>query len=314
MSIKIGEYIQKLRESNNLSQRRLGELAEVSNTEISRIESGERQEVSPSVLKAIAPFLGVSYGKLMQVAGYIETAGRILKRRREHLDIPVEKCAELSGLSPEIISAIEDFLDAEEIVLEAWVKYGMSLNLNRSQVLLIKSYDFMTFNIDQFDRIFTASIISSSQENEHEKIKLEFAEYIDLYVKPTEKMVKIPVLGVIRAGLPIHTQDNIIGYETLPAKEVNDGDYFYLQVTGDSMVDAHILPNSRILVRRQKDLKDGEIGVFLIKGDESSVKRITRNDGKIILYAANSAYPPQMYNPNDVEILGKVVKVETKFE
>lgn len=312
--MNINEYIQELREASNLSQRRLGELSGVSNTEISRIESGERKEVSPSILKAIAPFLGVSYGKLMQVAGYIDTAGNILKKRREHMGITIKKCAELSGLPVETISNIENFLDAEEISLEAWIKYGAALNLNRSQVLLIKSYDFMTFNIDHFERIFPASIVSRSQDNEKEAIKKEFTEYIDLYIRPTEKMVKIPVLGIIHAGMPIHTQDNIIDYETLPIKEVNDGDYFYLQVTGDSMVDAHILPNSRILIRRQKNLKDGEIGVFLIRGDESSVKRITRTDGKIILYAANSAYVPQMYDPNDVEILGKVVKVETRFE
>lgn len=68
----IGEYIKILRKEKGLSQRVLGELANVSNTEISRIESGERIKPSPEILKAIAPHLGVDYLDLMRKANYIE--------------------------------------------------------------------------------------------------------------------------------------------------------------------------------------------------------------------------------------------------
>ncbi|WIF95094.1 helix-turn-helix domain-containing protein [Caminicella sporogenes] len=67
-----GAYIKNLRKEKGLSQRRLAEMAKVSNTEISRIESGERQKPSPLILKAIAPHLGVSYSELMKKAGYLE--------------------------------------------------------------------------------------------------------------------------------------------------------------------------------------------------------------------------------------------------
>lgn len=69
--MEIGKYISELRNEKGLSQRKLAELSGVSNTEISRIESGERKKVSPEILKALAPHLGVSYEKLMEVAGYI---------------------------------------------------------------------------------------------------------------------------------------------------------------------------------------------------------------------------------------------------
>jgi SOS-response transcriptional repressor LexA/DNA-binding Xre family transcriptional regulator len=307
----IHEFIQKLREDRNLSQRRLGELSGISNTEISRIESGERKEVSPLILKAIAPHLGVSYGKLMQVAGYIDTAGNILKKRRESMDIPLEKCAEYSRLPVDTVAKIENNLEAEEVSIEDWVSYGKALNLNRSQVLLIKSYDFMTFNIDHFDRIFTANIVTPNYD---EILKNEFVEYIDSYLKPIGKMARIPVLGIIHAGMPIHTEENIIDYEVLPVAEVSDGDYFYLEVTGDSMIEAHILPGSRILVRQQESLKDGEIGVFLIKDEETCVKKIMRSRRSVVLYAANKEYAPQIYDDGDVKIFGKVIKTVIRFE
>ncbi|MCR4437319.1 MAG: transcriptional regulator [Peptococcaceae bacterium] len=67
-----GTYFRNLREKRGLSQRQLAELAKISNTEISRLESGERQKPSPLILKAVAPYLGVSFSELMKEAGYIE--------------------------------------------------------------------------------------------------------------------------------------------------------------------------------------------------------------------------------------------------
>jgi transcriptional regulator with XRE-family HTH domain len=70
--MKFGEHLKALRKEKNLTQKELGELAGFSNTEISRIESGDRQKPSPAILKAIAPHLGVSYEELLKWAGYLE--------------------------------------------------------------------------------------------------------------------------------------------------------------------------------------------------------------------------------------------------
>ena len=67
-----GEYIRKLRKDCKLSQRDLAEKSGISNAEISRIESGERKNPAPAILKAIAPHIGVTYEELLQMAGYIE--------------------------------------------------------------------------------------------------------------------------------------------------------------------------------------------------------------------------------------------------
>jgi transcriptional regulator with XRE-family HTH domain len=70
--MSFGSYIKNLREQNKLSQRDLAEKSGISNAEISRLETGGRKKPSPIVLKALAPYLGVSYAELMQQAGYVE--------------------------------------------------------------------------------------------------------------------------------------------------------------------------------------------------------------------------------------------------
>lgn len=74
--MNLGDYLKEKRKEKGLSQRKLAELSGVSNTEISRLESGDRQNPSPKTLKAISPYLGVSYSELLKEAGYIdETIG-----------------------------------------------------------------------------------------------------------------------------------------------------------------------------------------------------------------------------------------------
>jgi HTH-type transcriptional regulator, competence development regulator len=70
--MNFGEYIRNLRNEKKLSQRELAEKAGISNAEISRLESGDRKKPSPITLKAIAPFLEISYQELLKQAGYIE--------------------------------------------------------------------------------------------------------------------------------------------------------------------------------------------------------------------------------------------------
>lgn len=67
----LGGYIKKLREKRGFSQRQLAYLSGMSNTEISRIESGERKNPSADILKKLAPHLGISIERLYAAAGYL---------------------------------------------------------------------------------------------------------------------------------------------------------------------------------------------------------------------------------------------------
>ena len=69
MKTKVGELVQKGREEQNLSMRQLAELAKVSHSDISRIESGEREVPNPKILRKISKYIGVNYNDLMYASG-----------------------------------------------------------------------------------------------------------------------------------------------------------------------------------------------------------------------------------------------------
>ena len=53
--------------------------------------------------------------------------------------------------------------------------------------------------------------------------------------RPSSSGVQIPVLGDVRAGLPIEAVENIIDYEEISAELARSGEYFALRIVGDSM-------------------------------------------------------------------------------
>jgi len=68
----LGGYLAQIRQARGYSLRELADRCGVSASELSRVESGSRKKVSPSVLRAVADALVVSYPYLMQLAGYID--------------------------------------------------------------------------------------------------------------------------------------------------------------------------------------------------------------------------------------------------
>lgn len=69
---ELGTFIKEKRTEKRLSIRRFAELADISHTEVKRIEDGLRKQTSPQVLRSIASALSVPYEDLMAAAGYID--------------------------------------------------------------------------------------------------------------------------------------------------------------------------------------------------------------------------------------------------
>ena len=96
------------------------------------------------------------------------------------------------------------------------------------------------------------------------------------------KSVLIPVLGVVRAGLPMDAVENIVEYEEIREEMARTGAFFALQIKGDSMA-PRIKEGDIVIVRKQPDVESGEIAVILVNGDEATVKQVQRFDGGICL-------------------------------
>lgn len=65
----VGQMIAKAREEKGLSKRELSRLANISDTELARIESGEREVPNPKTLRKISQHIDVNYNDLMYAAG-----------------------------------------------------------------------------------------------------------------------------------------------------------------------------------------------------------------------------------------------------
>ena len=124
------------------------------------------------------------------------------------------------------------------------------------------------------------------------------------------KLVTIPLLGKIPAGIPMEVIEANAEFIDTPEFEVKDGDYFYLKVVGDSMIGSRIYDGDLVLVRKQPDVESGEIAVVRVNSYDATLKRVKKVDGKVILYPDNPKYNPIIINDSDAEIIGKVVKVE----
>lgn len=129
--------------------------------------------------------------------------------------------------------------------------------------------------------------------------------------------VRIPVLGRVAAGIPIDAIEEVIDWEDISAEAAGDGEYFGLQIKGQSM-EPKISDGDVVIVRRQPDVDSGDIAVALVNGNDATVKRIKKSPQGVTLIPSNPAYEPIYYSNEEIEslpvtILGKVVELRAKF-
>lgn len=117
---------------------------------------------------------------------------------------------------------------------------------------------------------------------------------------------RIPVVGVVTAGMPILAVENIEGYIPWDGEE----DCFALRVQGDSMINAGILDGDKVVVRPQKTAENGEIVVALLD-DSATVKRLKKANGELWLMPENPAYAP--IDGREAQLLGKVKAVLREY-
>jgi repressor LexA len=122
----------------------------------------------------------------------------------------------------------------------------------------------------------------------------------------------LPVAGKIRAGRPILAGEDIDAHILIDKSLFPHEDTFSLRITGDSMIEAGILNGDYVLVKPQKAIENGGIGIVLID-DEATVKRVYKEKNNIILRPENKDMQPTIHNPDEVMVIGKVVGVIRKL-
>lgn len=131
------------------------------------------------------------------------------------------------------------------------------------------------------------------------------------------KGVKIPVLGYVRAGIPISAVEEILDYEEISEEMSRQGKFFALKIKGDSM-EPKFSEGDVVIVQQQSTVENGDIAVVLVNGGDATVKKFYRSDSGIKLISTNPAYDPFYFTPDEVntlpvQIIGKVVELRAKF-
>lgn len=171
----------------------------------------------------------------------------------------------------------------------------------------------------------SSSTIAMWESGEREPKNYETLEIIadffnvnmELLLTGTIAPTRIPVLGKVVAGIPLDAIEDIIDYEEIPHSMAKSGDFFALQIKGDSM-EPRIKEGDVVIVRKQPDVESGEVAIVLVNGDEATIKKVQKFNGGINLVPSNPAYEVKTYSNDDIEslpvsIIGKVVELRAKF-
>ena len=126
----------------------------------------------------------------------------------------------------------------------------------------------------------------------------------ELEVPDNEEVVQVPVVGKVAAGSPILATENLERYFPIPVDFVGNSKSFMLKVKGESMIDAGIFNNDRVIVAKQDTAMNGEMVVALVD-DSATVKTFYKEHGHFRLQPENASMDPIIVN--EVQILGKVI-------
>lgn len=150
----VGEAIAEARENKGLSQRQLAKIANINNSELSKIESGIRKEPSPKILRKISTIIDVNYSDLMYMIGLgleVTPLNYFIKSHYSSLNAEELETAEINVLgsienSEKLVLSCEKSLKKEdlteqekELLVHTIEDNNYQINSSREIIKLIQS-------------------------------------------------------------------------------------------------------------------------------------------------------------------------------
>ncbi|MDE6521037.1 MAG: transcriptional repressor LexA [Ruminococcus sp.] len=128
---------------------------------------------------------------------------------------------------------------------------------------------------------------------------------------PNSSSVSVPIMGTVTAGQPITAFEDITGYINFETPNYDPNDLFALKIKGESMINAGILDGDIVVVKKDNYAENGDIVVAFIDGEDATVKRFYKEDGKYRLQPENDSMSPIILD--ECEILGKVIGLKRYY-
>lgn len=208
--------------------------------------------------------------------------GKMINQRRTELKLTLEQVGQAVGVGKSTVKKWED---------------GYISNMRRDKIALLAKV--LKMNPVSF-------ITGEFKEEEDQAIPL-----------PQTNVFMRPVYDSISAGFGVIAQDVPVDYMptyiTCPSEQDK---YIWINVHGDSMSPL-IDDGSKILIKKQTSVDNGQIAAVLVDDEEAVVKKILYNDNTVELHSVNPYYPPRVFKNNDVtrvQILGLVKEVSKALQ
>lgn len=230
--------------------------------------------------------------------------GKYLRDIREQLGYSIYDVNKLCDISPSYLSLMENGKRKPSAIILKKIAPIYSLN-----------YLDLYEKAGYIDLINDEKYISTgtTPDNIYDQLK----NIGTMYISNTE-MVKIPVLGVVKAGYDYLAQENWIGTIDVEKNIVNDGsEYFALKVVGDSMSPI-LIQDDIVVIKKQNDFENGDIVVAIVNGNEATIKKGKKTDSSITLQPLNPSYDPLVFTYDEVKsipvtIVGIVKQLKREF-
>jgi repressor LexA len=129
----------------------------------------------------------------------------------------------------------------------------------------------------------------------------------------TGESIELPLYGRIAAGAPIEALRDHSTTVVVPPSLIGRGEYYALEVDGESMIEAGIFDGDVAIVERCDTADNGAIVVALVDENEVTLKRLRRKRDSIALEPANPAFETRIFGPDRVKVQGRLVGLIRRY-
>lgn len=140
-------------------------------------------------------------------------------------------------------------------------------------------------------------------------LNVAVSELIEDRPQEFTSLTPIPLVGHIKAGAPIITEERIEGYVYIPEDITKDSKIFALKVKGNSMESFQIFDGDILIVKMQPTAENGDKVVCFYNG-ECYLRQFKIIQDNIVLQAGNPNYDPviiPLNNSGDFKIIGVIL-------
>ncbi len=136
-------------------------------------------------------------------------------------------------------------------------------------------------------------------------LRFDNAEFVDI----NTDTVSIPVLGIIRAGMPIEAQENIIDYVDIPREWTKGGKQFFgLKIKGNSMSPKYASGDTVVFESTEDfEYANNKDSCIMVNGFDATFKKFNINQSGVTLTPLNleneDGYTTTFYDVEQVKEL-----------